>query len=347
MERPAEGYTIVIGVPWRLWPLVDIPLVSLERSDRARCAEVILAIDATPGMMRKMFGAGAVERTLERFGGLRPRALHYGARQRWASAIVRWNWVDCWLTWVMGLAETRTRHALLHDFDAVVVDPEFLERHYDLALRTGSPFVGLRKDGSYASFGGDTALMTIELLVDAAMVRERFRPVDLFNRVRRWRGMRIECDILRDVQLRSAETPVVHELSVEQLVHPSQLVSHWRLLGRPRKAPFRPVGYTPLPLIPYFRFVAGEAAPMAALAGALERGERVVEIEGGRVDLSALDEKGRAWIVEQIERLDRFFAGSVRAPVERLCAAMAQGQGERAATVVETPAAQPRVTGAA
>lgn len=319
IERPKEGYSVVVGVPWLLWDLVQIPLLSLQRARRDRCVEVILAVDATEKKMKARYGEEAIERIARNFPDLPVRILYYTPWQQLIAGMIGWNWVDCWLTWAMGLAETTTRHALLHDFDAVVVDPEFLERHYDIARGPGTVFTGIAREMTFAEPNVREVLMTIELLVDVQHLRSRYSPVELFNRVRLYRGRRMECDILRDMQLREpASAAKFHELREGQIVHPSQVVSQWRELQGSSDA-FTPVGYTPLFVIPYFRHVGGDAAALPRITQALADARDTIKLEGKYLNLAKLNQNGLAWAANQIEDLDRYFSGAVTEPVKQYC----------------------------
>lgn len=305
LDAPVDGYSFVVGVPWRLWDLVEIPLLSLQRARHPRLVETILAVDATPAQMAATYAPGRVEAVLERFRDLSPRVVHYTPWQRLLSRAIDWNWVDCWLTWVLGLAEVRSRYAFLHDFDAVVVDRDFCEAHVALLEQRGAVFAGVQEDPRYRCPDGGRLLMTVELLLDAEHLRRTTRPLDLFNSAARVDGASVVYDILREVQTRvGAARRVLHPIGLEQLVHPSQVISQWRAL-RAQREPFQPVGYCPLLIIPLFRHVGGDARGMAEIVAALERGEHVVTLEGGRLDLSRLDDAGRQWIVDQLETLAR------------------------------------------
>lgn len=322
LSEPAEGYTVVVGVPWQLWPLVDIPLRSLQRAARRHCCEVLLAVDTTIPAFQKAYGGTALEEKLAEFADVHPRALFYNPLQQLISRMIRWNWVDCWLTWSLGVAEAGTRHVLLHDFDAVVIDPAFLDRHYLKARDEGLAFLGICADPCYEGYHGQTVLMTIELLADAAALRSRFAPVDLFNRVRMWDGARIECDIFRDVQLRmGTERSAVHATPGMQIVHPTQMVSQWHQLQRSRQA-FRPSPSTPLFFIPYFRYLGGAKDAMAQLTESLEAGQTHVMLEGKTLDVSGLDAAGRAWIGTQLRQLESYFASAPRDEVIRYAEAI-------------------------
>lgn len=327
LDAPQDGYTFVVGVPWQLWDLVEIPLLSLQRARHPRLVETILAVDATPAQMAATYTAARVEAVLERFRDLSPRVVYYTAWQSLLSRAIDWNWVDCWLTWVLGLAEVRSRYAFLHDFDAVVVDRDFCEAHVALLEQRGAVFAGVQEDPRYRCPDGGRLLMTVELLLDAEHLRRTARPLDLFNRITRIDGVSVVYDILREVQTKvGSDRRVLHPIGLDQLVHPSQVISQWRSL-RARSEPFQPVGYCPLLIIPLFRHVGGDASGMAEIVAALERGEHVVTLEGGRLDLSRLDDAGRQWIVDQLEHLARYFAETdeLEPLVARYCALLRPG----------------------
>ncbi|MDJ0615314.1 MAG: hypothetical protein QNJ63_00990 [Calothrix sp. MO_192.B10] len=319
LKDPAEGYTVIIGVPWQLWELIDIPLLSLQRANISSCREVILAVDTTEAQLQKKYGADGIARTLENYANLQPRLLYYNRWQQNVCGVLRWNWIDCWLTWVIGLSATKTRFALLHDFDAVVIDPEFCQKHFNLIAETDSAFVGVQIDKAFDSYQGAKIFRTIELMLDASLVRSQFAPVDLFNRPRMLGKARILCDILRDIQLRVPQQKrLFHKLKEDQIVHPSQVVSQWHQL-RKAAGRFTPIGYCPLLVVPYFRHIKGDSTSLIRLTENLQAGNMVIEFEGSSLDLSRLNPVGREWIAKQIERLDIYFSGTVTDIVKIYC----------------------------
>src|SRR5690606_13148158 len=104
--------------------------------------------------------------------------------------LARLAWSKCysWLSWCLGLAEVKTRHALLHDFDAFPLDPGFFSERYRLIRETGVEYLGIQPYvvNGYRAVEGFAA--TWEMMFDAAFFRERFRPLDVFPRPRRVNG---------------------------------------------------------------------------------------------------------------------------------------------------------------
>jgi hypothetical protein len=321
--------------------------LSLQKARRSCCAEVILAIDLTARDMERRHGHLRVASIVKSFSSLRPRLLYYTRRQSMLARWIDWNWVDCWLTWVNALTVVGTRHALLHDFDAVVVDPDFCEQHYDVAVRKGSTFTGIQRDWRFDEHA--ELLTTAELMLDAAAIRSLFKPIDLFNCVRMHHGRRIKCDILRDAQLRlPASARTLHKVTQEQIVHPSQVISQWHGLRQAAAddAPFTPEGYSPLFVIPYFRHVRGDSSSMLGVADALESGKRTFTLEGGVLDVTSIDQAGADWVADQIERLDTYFTGGATPIVRRFCTAIRRivdrvEMRGRSAPVIESSRAAP------
>lgn len=308
LRSPEEGYSIIIGVPFQLWDLVEIPLRSIHRADRTSCHEVILCIDGTEAELLDRFGPDLRKTIQDTFPDIAIRILCYNKWQSFVTRIIRWNWVDCWLTWSIGIGHARSRWILLHDFDAIIADPGFMNRHYQIGLVGGHHFVGIQTEPAPVDDGIRVLLMTIELLIDAQHLRATYRPHHMFNRVRKSGGLRIECDILRDIQLREvSEKCFLHVVREEQVIHPSQLVSQWTQLCTSKVA-YRPRGYTPLLAIPYFRHLSGMSESLQTITNALQRKEPHVSIEGGVLDLSALDDAGLDWIAKQIDRMDAYFS---------------------------------------
>jgi len=314
-----SGYTVIIGVPWQMWELVDIPLLSLQCADRTGCQEVILSLDTTANRFLRHASHQEIEKKIQSYSDLNPRLIFYNKWQYFVSRIFRWNWIDCWLTWAIGIAEARTRFALLHDFDAVVIDPKFLLNHFNLIRERNSVFVGIQNDDRFNRYGKKDIFMTIELMVDIYFLKSQYAPIDLFNRLRTLDADLVVCDILRDVQLSTPpEDRTFHALQKGQVVHPSQLVSHWHKMNRSLKT-FEPIGYSSILIIPYFRHLTGDSAPLTDLTKAIRSGHLHVKFEGGSLSLNKLDQAGCDWISEQIEMLESYFSEKITTLVIEYC----------------------------
>jgi hypothetical protein len=101
-------------------------LAGLGAAGATNLREVILTIDGS----EEEVGFNVVERAREVAPGLPVRVIHYTEKQRAVTRKIDWGWVYAWLSWCVGIANTTTRYAMLHDFDALLLRPDVLEERY-------------------------------------------------------------------------------------------------------------------------------------------------------------------------------------------------------------------------
>lgn len=322
LKEPRSGYTIIIALPWQSWELTSIPLLALKRARRTRCAEIILAVNASEKSMLRRHGQWKIASMVKAFGSLSPRIVYCTARQEVLARRVKWDGLDRWLNLVNGLSLTRTRHALLHDPETILIDREFCERHFDIATAGNHTFTGIQRDVRHESERSTDLLMTIELMIDVAAIRSLFSPVDLYHRVWVHDGQRIQSELLGDAQWRLPDASrILHEVRPDQIVSLSPLISQWSAMKHATPQ-FTPQRSTPLLAVPYFRHMQGEPTDMHRACEALERRECAIKIDGCTVDLSNIDQPSRDLIADQIERLDAYFTGAATPEVRRYATAI-------------------------
>lgn len=84
---------------------------------------------------------------------------------------------NCWLQMVRGINAVRTIHALWHDVDLFISDPNFLTQHYEACQSQNLGCLGVSKawDGWFEENGIDYLVGTWELMLNTNWVR-RFAP---------------------------------------------------------------------------------------------------------------------------------------------------------------------------
>jgi hypothetical protein len=333
IQTPLHGYSIVIGCPARLLSILGANLKLLSRQDLTGCHEVICVVDAP----REQVGGDAFERPLlDRFsqigepaaagggsGDQEPaklRLLYYTPREYAVLDRLGYPAGFCWFSWQKGLATVRTRHTLLHDFDAFPLRPSLLRERYETTLATNAAWLGQRCYQGNGVERADGLVTTFEMVLDSAAVRQRLRPIDLFNRVTRYKGRTVEFDITLEVQALGLIGPS-HALDVpeEEMVHPSQVVHQFTELTHIRN--YIPPARNRLPFIPYLLDVAGDAGVLGRACEEL-RASDAFTLGGKSVHLHTTDPDHIIWLDKQAGVMDRALFGHVRTEVGSYFAAV-------------------------
>ncbi len=297
---PREGYTVVLGCAHALPAILRANLEMLSRQGMPRCERVIVVVDAAASALPAHFEPRA------RVAGLELEFVYYTERQASAATRLRWGWINSWLSWSIGIARCGTRHALLHDFDAILLAPGLVERRYDAILAQGVEYLGVDRYRGLGVVDDDLLVRTFELMFDAAFVRERFRPVDLFNRMGSLSGRLVEFDTFLFAQSRAGRRGVL-TIDEEHMVHPSQMICQYVDHAAGRALP--PANN--LFMIPYYEAVGGDERALWGVAAQL-RAAGSVEIYGRTLDVANMPPEHAAWLEKQAFRLETALYGDVR-----------------------------------
>ncbi len=311
MPNPEPGYTPIIGCMAAI-PEVALANVRLiSRMDLSSAKEVILVFDRPPALMPE----GFAERLDEARGGMPVRLLHYTDAQHAAADRIRWGWVYAWMSWTTGIANATTRHVILHDLDAMPIDPGFFERRYKLALESDATFFGIRWYRGNGIEHADRLTTTFEMVMDAARVREASEPYQAFNRIDLFNGKSVEFDTFLYTQsiIGNAEQAPIDETDV---VHPSQMICQYTDLLAGRNTHAMPT--TNLPLMPAYMSLGGRGDLLASISDHLASGgDHRLPFLGAELDVSALTVKHLDWLEAQTRRLEQAATGEVRPEIER------------------------------
>ncbi len=331
IANPAAGYTLIIGCPASMTRVLYPNLALLMQQQRRHLRELVIVFDVTQRRRD-----AALERDLAtRFAELNPRFIHYSPMQARIMDRIGWAWTYCWMSWALGVGAVRTRYALLHDLDALLLRPDVIEERYHEIRRRGDHFLGPRYYRGNGVGDDDGLVATFEMIFNADWLRAHVHPVELFNRVARLNGRRIEYDTFLYPQRLSGRTSVM-PIPAEQMIHPSQLVCQFVELRKRRR--YVPPTRNNLPLLPYFHYLAGEPEVLEAHARSLQRARgSVVELFGHAMDLAQLSQRHAGWLHEQARRVEQALVGRVRPEVEHYFNALRQLVARRDAQAGPTP----------
>ena len=275
------GYTVIIGCNSPLIRMLACNLRFLAMQDLRSVQRVLVVVDRP----RKTLPDDAEPAMRARFPSLPLEFLYYTPHQRRVCDLVGWPWVQSWLSWSIGISETRTRHAMLHDFDAMLLRPHIMYERFRAIADREVQFLGVKYYEGNGVVPADGLVTTFELLFDVNHVRGGHAPLDLFNHVTRHRGRRVDFDTFLRIQSLGGKI-LVDPIAEEDMVHPSQLICHFEDLRLGRRAVPATNG---LPLIPYFLFAGDEHGLLQSMTEQFDRGTGPsVDFMGKQLDLSRL-----------------------------------------------------------
>ena len=331
IRNPEPGYTAIIGCPASMTKVLYANLALLMRQQRHHLREVILVFDVPADRHDP-----ALTRDLQtRFGELNLRIIHYSQTQARVLDRIGWAWTYCWLSWALGVGAVRTRYALLHDLDALLLREDVLQQRFHTIQQADLHFLGPRFYRGNGVTDADRLAVTFEMMFDAAWLRSHARPIDLFNRVDRYRGRRIEYDTFLYPQRLSGRTDRL-PIDGRAMMHPSQLVCQFVELHQRRR--YVPPTRNNLPLLPYFHYLAGEAEVLETHTRSMEHAAGpIVDLFGKPMDLSLLSARHAAWLDEQGRRVEQALVGRTRPEVERYFQTLRRFVARRERNLSTTP----------
>lgn len=312
LNYPKDGYSIIIGAMHNIPEIAVANLRMVANSDLSACHEVIMVFDCTAEQMPK-----GLQENIRAIGCVVPvRTLHYSIRQSKVSHKIDWGWVYAWMSWSIGISQCRTRHAILHDLDALPLDPSLFDVLYTRACQSSATFQAVRTysgSGVTKNMGLGT---TFELVMDAATVRSRFQAFDGFNKLRIINGSLVDFDTFLWIQHELPGSTHVLSIDENQLVHPSQLICNYTDFSSGRDA-LRTKQHSLL-MMPYFGMLGGNSTDFERVADELQESNgSAVRMFGREMYLDHLKPEHWAWMEKQIRRTEQTLFTATRPEVER------------------------------
>lgn len=310
LDNPREGYSIVIGCNVPLVRMISCNLRFLSQQNLEHAEQIFIVLDRP----RDQMPDDIEDAVRQRFPSLPLRFLYYGRLQSAICGAIGWPWVQCWLSWALGIARVGTRYAVLHDFDAMLLRPGILEERYQAIRARQHQYVGARFYDGNGVTPEDGFATTFELVFDAAHVRNTLRPIDLFSHVTRYKGRRVDLDTFLYAQSLGGTASVLPILE-EDMVHPSQLICQFSDFLEGRRGVRKSNN---LLLVPYFLYAGDEPDVLRSVTAELERNVgSTISYFGKPLDLSGLDPDLLRWLAKQAFRVESAIAGDVRPEVSR------------------------------
>ncbi len=330
LAEPKPGYTIVVACHARLAETVIPGLRLLARQELTHLDRTLVVFDARSDPRLRALA----KRLVATFPSLRIECLYQTPAQAALLRAIAWGWVDCWLSYCTGIGRAATRHVMLHDMDAMLLRPDIVEERYRVILERGDHFLGTQWYEGNGIRSSSRLAYIVEMTLDAAFLRERFEPIDLFGRVVTLDGATADLDILLYPQLgarRSVSTPAQTDW-----VHPGQVISQYTyLINQPA---YVPPATNNLFFIPYFLFLAEDWPELleAQTDGLHAAGAESAPLLDRRLVMRQLTPVHLRWVIKQIVRLEQAIAGAARPEVRAyLEAIQAKCEGAPAHSLVD------------
>lgn len=221
MDKPREGFSIVLGVPWALRHLLPVNLQFVERTDLSQLHRIHIVFDR--------IAQDGGDAFIAQIRGSFPKLpmtfrFHPPIAGRFVGLINQSKFYAS-MNWTLGLGQCETRYAVLHDFDLYPLVPNYftsmVEAMRDRALRfTGVEYTHYDElESSHALIG------TWALGIDVAWLRQHYRPIECFHAVERISGRRFDLDAFTFIQSKTPQRNLVGVVTSKDMAHVRNLVS--------------------------------------------------------------------------------------------------------------------------
>jgi hypothetical protein len=304
--RPlAEGYSLILGVPWHLRHLLNVNLEFIARTQSPNLRAVHVVLDR-----KSPKGRAELEQSVAPH--LRSLPLHFhcysgipGRIVEMADVSTFYNGMNCYTA----LSQMTTRHAILHDFDLYPLDPAYFEKIYQQMRDQDLKFCGVE----YTHFDGlqeeDRVLGTWGLGMDVEYLYKNHKPVDIFHRLRIIRGRPVSLDPFSEIQLfADARRDRCQALTTDSFCHVKNLCSSYlRLMtGRPVTLAWR------LHYLWYLENLQTQRSLEPVVEAMNASDNKILRMDGRDLDYAVTHHTCANVLQQDLERMDRFFFGEVR-----------------------------------
>lgn len=296
LTRPDPGCTVVVGMCSRLPHVLPANLRCLAASRWPDLKELVIAVDCPAPSGAQTYESAA--RKL--FPDLPVRFVYYSEAQAALAEDLKLPYVYSWLSWCLAIAEVKTEHILIHDYDALVLGRTLAQR-YERFRESRAKVQGISWYAVNGFIPEDRLATTFEQFCDTAWLRS-LDPLDLFNKVGIKKGRSVDYDTTLDIQdrlLTDAERQIM-PMNLDELVHPSQMIHQYTMF---RRHPAKALPCFSMPMIPFFSYLGGEDQAISKAADALAHSAPTdVDLfgDGTRINLAQLDVPQVDWTLKQM-----------------------------------------------
>lgn len=251
----AHGCSAIIGMCSAMPDVLIANLTSLKDHAWPELAEVIVVADT----VREGVSPEIVREAAAALDPIPLRMAFYSDHQAAVTQKLRISYVYSWLSWCIGLSLCKTRVALLHDYDALILSRRPADRYREF-VRSSAFMQGICWYSGNGVIPEDRLATTFEAFLDVEKVR-RFHPIRLFNETRIVDGRSFDYDTLLDLQHNEIPTDrrTIAPVAEEDLVHPSQMICQYTMF---RRRPGAPLPCFSIPMIPFFESLHAGPEPL-------------------------------------------------------------------------------------
>jgi hypothetical protein len=289
-----EGCTAVIGMCSRLPHVLPANLSCLNSAKWPDLKRVIITVDTT----EDAFDAQWAQHIRNKFPSLNVTLLFYSPRQRRVASKMKLPYVYSWLSWAIALRECRTKVALFHDYDALILS-DHLGKRYRQFLEAGSLVQGIAWYDANGLAAEDRLATTFEAFVDVTWLR-RFEPIQMFNKVSTMKRRRVDFDTLLELQATcsSPSERDIYPTNLTDIVHPTQMIHQYTVY---QKHPGMPWHCSALMMIPFFYYFSGQRESLKLSAARVKAARsKIVDLlgDGSQMNFSWLTPSEVDWMLK-------------------------------------------------
>lgn len=309
-QEQRDGHTIVLGTPWMLRELLPVNLRFLQRMDNEELDRINIVFDRPPQPDGERF----VEQTRETFSDLPLHFQFHAPRPGKLIQKVNRSKFYASMNWYLGLNATRTRYAVLHDFDLYPYSPDFFVKIVNAMRENDLRFSGAEHTHFDGLRDGDKLIGTWELGVDARWLRETYRPVDCFHAVTKVNNRWVDLDAFSAIQSRTPQRALAEGAGDQNFAHVKNLCSMYLLYaeGKPAHVAWR------LHFLWYLQAIeAGEQSLEDVIASMENATDANLESRGRPVDFSAIHVTCADVLRREVTPMEQALFGGVRPSIER------------------------------
>lgn len=307
-DSQVPGYTIVVGVPWGLRHVLAANLEFLSRVRLTDAHEVMVVFDRTHRSEMDEIARAMVERFPQLPLKFRWYPERAGRLIQRANISTFYNSMNT----VLAVSEARTRALILHDFDLYPLREDYFDRLCGDIVRKNLKFCGLEYTHYDGLSDSDRVLGTWALAMDAAWLRSSFKPTDCFHKIIRYKGRRMSLDPYSWVQLQVEDRDLVEGLPPESMCHIRNMCSTYLRFSNNQWAHIA----WRLHSIWYLEHLSGDSKNLRECTRGMKSSQDgTLVLDGRTVDFSGTEHGAANVLRDEVERMDSFLYGEVRAEV--------------------------------
>ncbi|WP_432797422.1 hypothetical protein [Poriferisphaera sp. WC338] len=303
------GYSIIIPVVTPLEKILVPNLMFIERQAMPNLRSIIIVCDRP----KEAMPTDVESEALGKFASLPMEFVYWGKSHRQLYKMMKHSHGAAWLSWCLGLAKVQTNHVFLHHFDAFHLRKDLIEERYQATLDGTESYVGCDffEDDQLAA--SDGFVSTIELFMDAELVRKQLKPADLYRQVTKFRNRRLQFEVFTYAQAQAGSACKI-PIQDDDMVHLGKVFHQYHQVMQ-RQNVLMPE-FNNLPLLPYLLYVAGKPGVLTEHRDAYDKATTtMVQIFDTEMDIEYLSHNHVNRMMTQAFAIEKEVVGTVRPEV--------------------------------